>query len=282
MNIDLPLILSCIVLGSGAIWLADSLLFAKARAERLLSIRERHPEWKTYGADDHRGLAYLEEVASQASEPVLVEYAKSFFPILAFVLVLRSFLFEPFQIPSSSMVPTLQVGDYILVNKYNYGLRLPVTRTKILDVGSPKRGDVMVFYPPHMNDTYYIKRVIGVPGDRIRYFNKQLTVNGEPVPREWLTDIPGSRRVEIGVETPRAEREHLMRVDSGRPARNFAVQVRPGHYFMMGDNRDNSSDSRIWGQVPEQDIVGEAVAIWMHWESLFSIPSFERAGSLHP
>jgi len=282
MNIDLPLILSLIVLGSGAIWAVDALFFSGARAERLALIRDRHPGWENYSAEEKQGLAYFEEVASQASEPIVVEYAKSFFPILAFVLVLRSFLFEPFQIPSSSMVPTLQVGDYILVNKFNYGLRLPVTRTKVLDVGSPKRGDVMVFYPPHMNDTYYIKRVIGIPGDRIRYFNKQLTVNGEPVPREWLADIPGSRRVAIGIETPREEREHLMRVDSGRPARNFSVQVKPGHYFMMGDNRDNSSDSRIWGQVPERDIVGEAVAIWMRWESLFSIPSFDRAGSLHP
>ena len=113
----------------------------------------------------------------------MVEYARSFFPVLAVVLVLRSFLYEPFQIPSSSMVPTLEVGDYILVNKFSYGLRLPVTRTKILDVGGPERGDVMVFFPPHQNDTYYINRVIGIPGDRVAYRNKQLLVNGEPVRR---------------------------------------------------------------------------------------------------
>ena len=214
-------------------------------------------------------------------DPVVVEYAKSFFPLLAFVLVLRSFLYEPFQIPSSSMVPTLQVGDYILVNKYRYGLRLPVTRTKIWDVSSPQRGDVMVFYPPHANDQYYIKRVIGVPGDRVQYRNKQLSVNGRPIPREWLADVPGARRIQIGLEEPRESRGHLVQIDHLRPVRDFSVVVRPGHYFMMGDNRDNSSDSRVWGQVPERDIVGEAVAIWMHWESLFSIPSFERAGGLH-
>lgn len=179
------------------------------------------------------------------------------------------------------MVPTLQVGDYILVNKYRYGLRLPVTRTKVWDVGAPKRGDVMVFYPPHANDQYYIKRVIGVPGDRVQYRNKQLTVNGQEVPREWLTDVPGARRIQIGLEEPREGRSHLVQIDQLRPIRDFSVVVRPGHYFMMGDNRDNSSDSRVWGQVPERDIVGEAVAIWMHWESLFSIPSFERAGGLH-
>lgn len=279
MNIDLPLILTIVVLSSGFIWLLDAMFLARPRAERVSALQQQYPQWSDQESADAR--LFVEAATREASEPVLVEYAKSFFPVLAFVLVLRSFLYEPFQIPSSSMVPTLQVGDYILVNKFNYGLRLPVTRTKIWNVSSPERGDVMVFYPPHANKTYYIKRVIGVPGDRIQYRNKQLTVNGKPVPREWLAEIPGSRRLQIGIERPREDKSHLIQVDLSRPVRDFSVVVRPGHYFMMGDNRDNSSDSRVWGQVPERDIVGQAVAIWMHWESVFSVPSFDRAGRLN-
>jgi len=200
---------------------------------------------------------------------------------LAVVLVLRSFLYEPFQIPSSSMVPTLEVGDYILVNKYAYGLRLPVTRTKVFDLGEPERGDVMVFFPPHQNQTYYIKRVIGKPGDRVAYRDKQLTVNGEPVPQMWLAEIPTGRyAVKMGRELLPDTDGHLMQIDNRRPPRNFSVIVKPGHYFMMGDNRDNSSDSRVWGQVPERDIVGKAVAIWMHWEAFLSVPSFKRTGAI--
>lgn len=279
MNIDLPLILTIIVGVSGIIWLLDSVFLARPRAERLAALQKQFPNWRDRESADAKLL--IDAATRDASEPVIVEYAKSFFPVLAFVLVLRSFLYEPFQIPSSSMVPTLQVGDYILVNKFNYGLRLPVTRTKVWDVSSPERGDVMVFYPPHANTTYYIKRVIGVPGDRIQYRNKQLTVNGKPLPREWLAEIPGSRRLQIGLEQPRDDKSHLVQVDLSRPIRDFSVVVRPGHYFMMGDNRDNSSDSRVWGQVPERDIVGQAVAIWMHWESVFSVPSFDRAGRLN-
>ncbi|MDB3899328.1 signal peptidase I [Luminiphilus sp.] len=279
MNIDLPLILTIIVGLSGAIWLLDALFFARQRSERLSRLQRQHPNWSNQGSADEK--LFTEAAIREASEPLVVEYAKSFFPVLAFVLVLRSFLYEPFQIPSSSMVPTLQVGDYILVNKFNYGLRLPVTRTKVWSMGSPDRGDVMVFYPPHANKQYYIKRVIGIPGDRIHYRNKRLSVNGVDVPREWLAEIPGTRRIQVGLEEPRSERSHLFQVDQMRPTRDFSIVVRPGHYFMMGDNRDNSSDSRVWGQVPERDIVGEAVAIWMHWESLFSIPSFDRAGALH-
>lgn len=278
MNIDLPLILTIVVGVSGIIWVLDSVFLSRPRTERLVALQSQYPKWNDQGSADSK--LFIDAATRDASEPVIVEYAKSFFPVLAFVLVLRSFLYEPFQIPSSSMVPTLQVGDYILVNKFNYGLRLPVTRTKVWDISSPERGDVMVFYPPHANTTYYIKRVIGIPGDRIQYRNKQLTVNAKPVPREWLAEIPGARRLQIGLEQPRVDKSHLMQVDLSRPVRDFSVVVRPGHYFMMGDNRDNSSDSRVWGQVPERDIVGQAVAIWMQWESVFSVPSFDRAGRL--
>ena len=170
MNIDLPLVLTLVVAGSGLIWLLDALFLQRSRSERLRALQLRFPKWNERDSADAK--LFIDAATREASEPVIVEYAKSFFPVLTFVLVLRSFLYEPFQIPSSSMVPTLQVGDYILVNKFNYGLRLPVTRTKIWDVSVPDRGDVMVFYPPHANETYYIKRVIGVPGDRIQYRNK--------------------------------------------------------------------------------------------------------------
>jgi signal peptidase I len=214
-------------------------------------------------------------------EPVLVEYARSFFPVLFVIFVLRSFIVEPFQIPSSSMVPTLQVGDYILVNKFTYGLRLPVARTKVLDIGEPQRGDVMVFFPPHQNKTYFIKRVIGIPGDVIEYKNKQLSVNGETLALDFVdVVIERGRPYHLLSETlPNGETRDVQ-FDPLRPVRDFKEVVKPGHYFMMGDNRDNSSDSRVWGQVPEEDVVGKAFAIWMHWESVLSTPSFDRVGGI--
>jgi len=278
MTIDFPLILVILVFGSGLIWLVDALLFAPRRAAAIAQLQEQHPGWESEGST--AAVSYQQSVQSTAGEPVVVEYAKSFFPVLFVVFVLRSFLVEPFQIPSSSMVPTLQVGDYILVNKFTYGIRLPVVRTKVLDINTPERGDVMVFFPPHLNDTYYIKRVIGLPGDTVAYRDKQLTVNGERLAIDKLGVLPeGDRRFSVGLESL-GESNHLTQVDLMRPARDFSVQVKPGHYFMMGDNRDNSSDSRVWGQVPEKDIVGQAFAIWMHWDSLFSIPSFSRVGGI--
>lgn len=279
MNIDFPLILVILVFGSGFVWLVDALMTAPARKRRIADLTGQFPKWREAGSQDAK--AFAKAVSQTAAEPTIVEYARSFFPVLAAVLVLRSFLFEPFQIPSSSMVPTLQVGDYILVNKFSYGLRLPVVRDKVVEIGEPERGDVMVFFPPHQNNTYYIKRVIGVPGDKIVYRNKLLSVNGKPVPQKWLDDTPLGRssRIRMAAETV-ADEPHLMQVDRARPARDFAVTVKPGHYFMMGDNRDNSSDSRVWGQVPERDIVGKAVAIWMHWEDWFSVPSFSRLGAI--
>jgi signal peptidase I len=278
MTLDFPLILVILVFGSGLIWLGDALFLAPARRKRVLELQGQYPEWDREGSKQAE--SFKAQVSSSAREPVLVEYARSFFPVLFVVFVLRSFIVEPFQIPSSSMVPTLQVGDYILVNKYTYGIRLPVIRTKVLAVNEPKRGDVMVFFPPHMNDTYYIKRVVGLPGDTVTYRDKRLTINGEPVATEWLAVVPeGRSRFNVGLESL-GETSHLTQVDQTRPEREFSVVVMPGHYFMMGDNRDNSSDSRIWGQVPEKDIVGKAFAIWMHWDSLFSIPSFSRVGTI--
>lgn len=278
MTIDFPLILVVLVFGSGSIWLFDTLFMAPRRQRARQALQAEYPEWSRDGSKD--ALAYDTKVRATASEPTLVEYSRSFFPVLFVVFVLRSFLVEPFQIPSSSMVPTLEVGDYILVNKFTYGIRLPVIRTKVMSINEPRRGDVMVFFPPHMNDTYYIKRVIGLPGDSISYRDKRLTVNGEPVPTESLAVVPeGQARIEVGLESLGGE-PHLVQDDLTRPGRDFTLVVEEGHYFMMGDNRDNSSDSRVWGLVPERDIVGKAFAIWMHWDSLFSIPSFSRAGAI--
>jgi signal peptidase I len=276
MNIDFPLILVILVFGSGLIWLLDALLLAPGRRRIVSRLQGEYPQWQQEGSG--QASKYQARVAESAREPALVEYAKSFFPVLLVVFVLRSFLVEPFQIPSSSMVPTLQVGDYILVNKYTYGIRLPVLRTKVLALNEPQRGDVMVFFPPHMNDTYFIKRVVGLPGDTVTYRNKRLYVNGQEIPEEPLAVLPeGRSRYRVGLETLGAD-THLFQVDEARPAQDFSVVVKPGHYFMMGDNRDNSSDSRIWGQVPEKDIVGKAFAVWMHWDELLSLPSFSRVG----
>ncbi len=278
MDIDFPLVLVVLVFGSGLIWLADHLLLAPKRWHALEQLRSDYPGWENESSPQFR--EYQKRSAVVGTEPVLVEYAKSFFPVLFVVFVLRSFLVEPFQIPSSSMVPTLQVGDYILVNKYTFGIRLPVLRTKVVELNQPQRGDVMVFFPPHLNDTYFIKRVVGLPGDKIRYANKKLYVNGEEVPLQLLARLPPSQpRYELSQENLGGTK-HRVQTDLMRQNDNFTETVRKGHYFMMGDNRDNSSDSRVWGQVPERDIVGKAFAIWMHWESFFSMPSFRRVGSI--
>ncbi len=277
-TIDFPLILVVLVAGSGLLWLLDRLFLAPGRRTTVADLQAQYPQWRTRGSADESN--YYEAVRERAAEPVVVEYARSFFPVLLVVFILRSFLVEPFQIPSSSMVPTLEVGDYILVNKYTYGIRLPVIRTKVLALNEPERGDVMVFFPPHMNDTYFIKRVIGLPGDTVTYRDKRLSVNGKAIElAETDRAEPESPRYQLAEETLGKAR-HLIQVDRMRPSREFSVTVKPGHYFMMGDNRDNSSDSRVWGQVPEKDIVGKAFAIWMHWDSFFSVPSFNRVGAI--
>ena len=276
ITVDFPLILVGLVFGSGLLWMLDAIFLAPGRRRVVSQLQTQYPKWAIEGSADAG--SYQAHVAEKAREPVVIEYARSFFPVLLVVFVLRSFLVEPFQIPSSSMVPTLTVGDYILVNKFTYGIRLPVIRTKVLSLNEPRRGDVMVFFPPHMNNTYFIKRVVGLPGDTVTYRNKQLFVNGQRVARVPVTDQAGlDPRYRLDHETL-GEADHLMQVDALRPATDFSEVVKPGHYFMMGDNRDNSSDSRYWGQLPEKDIVGKAFAIWMHWDTFLSIPSFSRVG----
>ncbi|GAB5498935.1 MAG: signal peptidase I [Pseudohongiellaceae bacterium] len=274
MDIDFSLVLVVLVSICGLLWLLDSLLLKKPRQSAIDEFMQGAAQ--SLGEDQRS--SKLEELRR---EPLVIEYAKSFFPVLLIVLVLRSFLVEPFQIPTGSMIPTLEVGDFILVNKYAYGVRLPVIGTKIIDVDDPERGEVMVFIPPHENK-YYIKRVIGLPGDTLRYENKNLYINGELIDKEYVRDIsidtsigdlPGTLYTETigGVE-------HLTQhIDAAGRRRARTTWVIPnGHYFMMGDNRDNSSDSREWGPVSEEDIVGKAIAVWMHKDPGLSLPTFSR------
>lgn len=232
---------------------------------------------------------------ANAPSPWWVEYGASFFPIILVVFTLRSFLVEPFKIPSGSMIPTLLVGDFILVNKFTYGIRLPVINKKIIDINSPQRGDVVVFrYPPDPS-LDYIKRVIGLPGDRISYVDKKLLINGREIRRKRLDDYLDPDRLYY---TPRFiesldKVEHSILLDpeasgAARPIVDFPYRdncqysvsgvsctVPAGHYFVMGDNRDNSQDSRYWGFVPDRNLVGKAFFIW------FNFGRLQRIGSFH-
>jgi signal peptidase I len=232
--------------------------------------------------------------SASAKQTWWVEYSISFFPVILIVFLLRSFLVEPFKIPSSSMVPTLLVGDFILVNKYLYGIRLPVVNRKLIEVARPERGDVMVFRFPEDPSLDYIKRVVGVPGDRVEYRNKRLVINGTPMPLRQIDDYLSRERMQFSrrfVETLNGtDHEILLDEDalaSVMPGRAFpfagncnyntsglACTVPPGHYFVMGDNRDNSSDSRVWGFVPDENIVGKAFFIWLNLNELGRFGSF--------
>ncbi|GAB6139383.1 signal peptidase I [Methylosoma difficile] len=228
----------------------------------------------------HTGEAYSEE-----TQPVMVEYARSFFPVVLIVLLLRSFLAEPFRIPSGSMMPTLLVGDFILVNKFTYGIRLPVINKKIIALNEPKRGDIVVFRFPNDPTVDYIKRVIGLPGDKVSYENKQLFINDEPVKQVSLGAFQG---VGQGEDMTGAERlledltgvEHNILVRHDAPSGTFEYVIPQGRYFVMGDNRDNSNDSRYWGTVPEENLVGRAFFIWMSWDWSYKGVAFDRIGTV--
>lgn len=212
-------------------------------------------------------------------EPLLVEYARSFFPIVFIVLILRSFLVEPFRIPSGSMMPTLLVGDFILVNKYTYGIRLPVVNLKIVEMGQPLRGDIVVFRYPKDPGVDYIKRIIGLPGDRVSYFNKQVHINGKPVPQTPLGFYEGEGHAHLLSENLLGV-EHDILMQDGRITVNDEFIVPEGQFFVMGDNRDNSNDSRYWGTVPEANLVGKAFFIWMSWNWSQGGVVFNRLGTL--
>ncbi|WP_442682125.1 signal peptidase I [Stenotrophomonas sp. JC08] len=248
-----------LTLGTGLVLLLDKLLLAKRRAAKASLL--------------------------DGEEPVVVDYSRAFFPVLAVVLVLRSFVAEPYKIPSSSMMPNLLIGDFILVNKFSYGFRLPVTNTKIIPVGEPKRGDVVVFKAPHAPDQNWIKRVVGLPGDRIGFHGDTLSINGEPVGYELRGEYVGKGR---GAEMTGASlltenlpgRTHTVLEWQGRasPAGQGDWEVPEGQYFVMGDNRDNSEDSRFWTQshfLPEENLRGKAFLIWLNCEGWFCKGSFE-------
>jgi len=214
----------------------------------------------------------------------LIEFCSSFFPVIVAVLLLRALIVEPFRIPSSSMVPTLLTGDFILVNKFAYGLRLPVLHTEFVDFGEPERGDVMVFrYPPDPSKDF-IKRVVGLPGDEIIYRDKQLTVNGEPVPMESLGRYNGegvSEYLDVEAFTEvLGEHTHTVLSVNSRGALNLRAEVPENEYFVMGDNRDNSADSRVWGFVSEHHLVGKAFMIWMSLDTENWDLRFARLGEI--
>ncbi|TAK73037.1 MAG: signal peptidase I [Gammaproteobacteria bacterium] len=218
--------------------------------------------------------------------PILIDYSRSFFPILVIVFLLRAFLFEPFRIPSGSLEPTLLTGDFILVNKYDYGVRLPVLHKKVYGDHLPQRGDIIVFRWPPNPSVDFIKRVIGLPGDHISYINKELYVNGQKIPQTFLQD--STARDENGTEWQAAEKEenllgikHKIYLDTSRASRDYRDVVVPaGMYFVMGDNRDESADSRYWGFVPDKNIVGKAVLVWMSWDSANTGVRWNRLGTM--
>lgn len=217
-------------------------------------------------------------------EPWLVEYAHSFFPVVLIVFLLRSFIAEPFRIPSASMMPTLLIGDFILVNKFTYGIRLPVINKKVIEINEPQRGDIVVFRFPKDPTVDYIKRVVGLPGDRIGYFNKTIFINGTPVSQSVIGIYEGRGQ---GQDMTGAEElnedlagvEHKILVRQEAPSVEGVFVVPKGHYFVMGDNRDNSNDSRYWGTVPEQNLVGKAFFIWMSWDWQHKGIGFDRIGT---
>lgn len=275
MDFNFPAIMVSAVFITGIIWLLDAYVLAPKRRAAANALF----------AQNEGGTHELSEAkAKLLKEPVWVEYARSLFPVILAVLVLRSFLVEPFRIPSGSMMPTLLVGDFILVNKFAYGIRLPVINSKIIDVGEPQRGDVMVFRYPKDPSIDYIKRVIGLPGDKVAYYNKQLFINGVPAKQEGNESYAG---VGAGVSMSGAKlkKEHLLGVDhnilidESRGTLEGEFTVPEGQYFMMGDNRDNSNDSRYWGFVPEANLVGKAFMVWMNWDSKADGIAWERLGN---
>ncbi|MYN42243.1 signal peptidase I [Duganella sp. FT109W] len=297
---NFALILFVLMVITGVIWCLDVFYLAKQRraaADRALAEYDaRNAKATADGIKlDNQGKR-AEMEASILRQPTWIEYSGSFFPVIALVFCLRSFLYEPFKIPSSSMVPTLLVGDLILVNKFTYGIRLPVLNKKIVQINDPQRGDVMVFkYPMDMSQDY-IKRVIGVPGDKITYENKRLTVNGVEVKYTALDDyledeklvynkqfeenLSGvSHRILNNAAAPTYNRDNVLPFPHNDACtyryEGFTCTVPAGNYFMMGDNRDNSADSRYWGFVPDKNIVGKAFFVWMNLGNL------RRIGSIH-
>ncbi|MDO9359285.1 MAG: signal peptidase I [Polaromonas sp.] len=288
-NFSLLLFLATVV--TGLYWLAEKFYFWPQRRKAAATLDaqgvQRRAELAAQGINqvDHTNDEARTRLLMQ---PWWLDWTAGLFPVIVVVFLLRSFLFEPFKIPSGSMIPTLLVGDLILVNKFHYGVRLPVINTKVLDNNSPQRGDVMVFHYPPKPSLDYIKRVVGVPGDEVSYLNKKLTVNGKPVPKVALPDFfdEDALRYAKQFQENAGGKSYRLLNDEDRPAfiagaddfpyrqncrystEGVVCKVPEGQYFMMGDNRDNSLDSRYWGFVPEQTIVGKAFFVWMNFGNL--------------
>ena len=271
MNLDFPALLVAATFFTGFAWVIDALVLKPQRRHRADALVQRGA-----AADSN-------QIVTTLKESTFIEYCKSFFPVLLAVLLLRSFLVEPFRIPSNSMMPTLLTGDFILVNKFAYGIRLPVLNNKVLEVGEPERGDVVVFRYPKDPSTDYIKRVVGLPGDRVGYYNKTVYINGEPVGQ-----VPAGVYIGVGSGismSGASERQeqlgdvlHDILVMPRTPSLEGEFVVGEDEYFVMGDNRDNSNDSRYWGPVPESNLVGKAFRIWMNWDSANGGVDWNRIG----
>jgi signal peptidase I len=282
---------------TGIFWLAERYYFLPARqkAAALLEAESAQRRQELL----KMGISQVDQDTAPArarilAQPWWLDWTAGLFPVILAVFLLRSFLFEPFKIPSGSMIPTLLVGDLILVNKFHYGLRLPVLNTKLTEGTPPQRGDVMVFRYPPKPSLDYIKRVVGVPGDEVAYLNKRLTINGQAMPTSAVPEFfdEDVMRYFKQYEETFGDRRHRLLNDDDRPAfvsgveafpfkdncqytvEGVVCKVPPGHYFMMGDNRDNSLDSRYWGFVPDKNIVGRAFFVWMNFSNLKRIGSF--------
>ena len=294
-NFALLLLLATVV--TGAYWLAERFCFLPRRRAAAAALEASAA--KRRAELDQMGIQKVDTDVEEGKQRILMQpwwldWTAGLFPVIAVVFVLRSFLFEPFKIPSGSMIPTLQVGDLILVNKFTYGIRLPVINKKITDGTPPARGDVMVFRYPPQPSMDYIKRVVGVPGDEVAYLNKRLTINGKPVPTTNMPDYfdQDAMRYFKQIEEQLGDKKHRSIINPDTPdfvqgASDFkykdncrysvegvVCKVPDGHYFMMGDNRDNSLDSRYWGFVPDENIVGRAFFVWMNFSNIKRIGSF--------
>lgn len=257
---DFSVILAIGTLACALIWIIDVLCFKKKRLANAAQ-------------------------PTDVTEPKIVEYAKSFLPILLIVFFLRSFLVEPFRIPSGSMKPTLLTGDFILVNKYTYGLRMPLLGTKFVKKGEPKRGDVMVFRYPKDTSIDFIKRVVALPGDKVTYKDKKLYINDQLMPQDFQEMVLDTNDYGFAQSLKRFTEklnsvDHSIYIDENRPDQSVEVTVPEGHYFVMGDNRDNSDDSRKWGMVPDELIIGKAFYVWMSWDTSSKDIRWKRIGKV--
>lgn len=274
MAFDFEIILAVAFIVTLVVWVYDRVVFRPKRLAVLSQLSE-----------DAISSMSKEAKERLADTPKWVAEIKSYFVIIMVIFGVRSFVIEPFQIPSGSMLPTLEVGDFILVNKFDYGLRLPVFNTMLIPTTQPKRGDVVVFKYPVDPSQNFIKRLVGLPGDVISYQDRRLMVNGNLIDETFQANLPASKKSQ-GIPVTQYQ-ENLLGVEhliykNLRPAIGLENSwvVPEGHYFAIGDNRDNSLDSRKWGMIPEANMKGRAIYIWMHWETFFSLPSFRTNGTI--